>query len=243
MADSLILAIETSTGCGSVALTRGTLQQGRVLAEYTHRPDLSHSRRLLGSVREIMTASRLGWDQLDAVAVSLGPGSFTGLRIGMAAAKGIAMAAGLPLFGVTSLDGLACQCPPAGCQLCVLLDARKEQVYGAFYDAAAPGGNPQRRGEILGCTPEELSRLISEPTLMVGPGLEVYQESFAANPLITLVSPALIQPRAAMIGFLGAELLAAGTESTPAGLAPLYVRASEAEINLAKKKAADAASR
>jgi tRNA threonylcarbamoyladenosine biosynthesis protein TsaB len=133
MADALILSIETATGCGSVALTRGCIRDGRVLAEYTLQPELTHSRRLLGVIDTMMHAARADWKDLGAVAVSRGPGSFTGLRIGMAAAQGIAMAASVPLLGVATLDGMAAAGMVIDLQVCWLLDARKNQVYAAFY--------------------------------------------------------------------------------------------------------------
>ncbi|MCI5207910.1 MAG: tRNA (adenosine(37)-N6)-threonylcarbamoyltransferase complex dimerization subunit type 1 TsaB, partial [Candidatus Electrothrix sp. ATG2] len=84
-----ILSIETATGCGSVALTKGGITHGKLLAKATAQPEVTHSRRLLGSVDWVMQAAGIDWSDLDGIAVSLGPGSFTGLRIGMAAAKGI----------------------------------------------------------------------------------------------------------------------------------------------------------
>lgn len=103
----LILALETATPCGSVSLTRGEKDTAVVLAESSSRPDITHSRRLLGTIDWVMHAAGVDWNDLDGVAVSLGPGSFTGLRIGMAAAKAIVMATGLPLVGVPTLDALA----------------------------------------------------------------------------------------------------------------------------------------
>ena len=125
MAGVLILAIETATGCGGVALTRGVGESGKLLAEYTLQPEVTHSRRLLGSVAAMMAATGIDWSELAAVAVSQGPGSFTGLRIGMAAAKGIAMAAGIPLLAVPTLDGLALQTTTTDLPICCLLDATK----------------------------------------------------------------------------------------------------------------------
>jgi tRNA threonylcarbamoyladenosine biosynthesis protein TsaB len=107
----LILSIETATGCGSVSLTRGGVNNGRLLAEAIAQPEITHSRRLLGSVDWIMKAAGIEWSELDGVAISLGPGSFTGLRIGMAAAKGIVFAANVPLLGVQTLDAIALSCP------------------------------------------------------------------------------------------------------------------------------------
>jgi tRNA threonylcarbamoyladenosine biosynthesis protein TsaB len=234
MAGVLILAIETATGCGSVALTRGGMGDGRLLAEATAQPELTHSRRLLGSVDWIMKAAGVEWADLDGVAVSLGPGSFTGLRIGMAAAKGIVLAAGVPLLGVHTLDGIALSCPVIDRPLWCLLDARKQEVYAACY-RPGPSGRPERNSPEEAVRPEVLVDRIAEPVILAGPGLDEYQSLFCRLADVQLVPAALSSPRAARVGFLAAEQLVRGTTLDPATAAPLYVRASEAEINLRKK--------
>ena len=131
----LILSIETAAGCGSVALTRGGVQNGRLIAEAAVHAETSHSRQLLGSVEWVMQAAGIGWSDLDAIAVSIGPGSFTGLRIGLAAAKGMVFATGKPLIAVPTLDAIALSCPLIDCPLWCVMDARKQEVYAACYDA------------------------------------------------------------------------------------------------------------
>lgn len=232
MADVLILAIETATGCGGVALTKGDRANGKVLAEYTLQPEQTHSRRLLGSVATMMAAVGVGWAELDAVAVSLGPGSFTGLRIGLAAAKGIAMAARRPLLGVPTLDGLAAQVAASELPLCCLLDARKQQVYAAFYRV---DGQSQylRTSEFLVLSAEQLVASIQEPTLVVGPGVRACQPQLASYPQARLVATAMLHPRAAVVGLCAASMLIQGQADVDAdNLVPLYVRASEAELSL-----------
>lgn len=231
MVDFLILAIETATGCGSVSLTKGTNSDGTVLAEYTLQPDTTHSRRLLGSIEAMMAAAGAGWNDLDAVAVSQGPGSFTGLRIGMAAAQGIAMAAQVPLVGVSTLDGLAAQVTAIDLPVCCLLDARKQQVYAAFY-RYGDDFSYQRTSEILVLSPEALVTRIEEPTLVAGPGIRACQSRLAAHPQVRLLPAGYLHPRAALIGFCGARVLHDGAAGGGAELVPLYVRASEAELNL-----------
>jgi tRNA threonylcarbamoyladenosine biosynthesis protein TsaB len=230
MADVLILAIETATGCGGVALTRGTGGAARILAEFTLQPEITHSRRLLGSIATIMAGTGIGWKELDGVAVSQGPGSFTGLRIGMAAAQGIAMAADLPLVAVPTLDGLAAQVVPSGLPLCCLLDARKQQVYAGFYHLVETGW--QRAGAFLVLSPEDLVRRIGEPTLVVGPGLQACRSQLAAHPWARCVDAGNFHPRAATIGLCASQRLSGegGGETGQPNL--LYVRASEAELNL-----------
>jgi tRNA threonylcarbamoyladenosine biosynthesis protein TsaB len=230
MAGVLILAIETATGCGGVALTRGVGESGKLLAEYTLQPEVTHSRRLLGSVAAMMAATGIDWSELAAVAVSQGPGSFTGLRIGMAAAKGIAMAAGIPLLAVPTLDGLALQTTTTDLPICCLLDARKQQVYAAFYRYEA--GRCRRTSPFLVLGPEELAHQIHEPTLVIGPGVQACQSLFAAHPLMRSNPAGFLHPRAAAIGFCGARQLAEEATCEAEEIVPLYVRASEAELSL-----------
>ena len=232
MADELILAIETSAGCGGVSLTRGDAYTGRVLAEYTLQPEVSHSRRLLGSIEAMMGAAGVAWTDLNGVAVSQGPGSFTGLRIGMAAAKGIAMATDLPLIGVVTPDALALQIPGWDCQVCCVLDARKGQVYAAFYRDGDDGSCGQRIGNCLVLSPEVLIDQIDRPTLLAGPGVGVCAPWVVGRPGIRLAAAGLFHPRAALVGFFAAGMLRAGKAKPDNNLAPLYVRASEAELNL-----------
>ncbi len=230
MADVLILAIETSTGCGSVALTRGGAASGKVLGEYTLQPEITHSRRLLGSVKGMMDALAVTWSDLDAVAVSQGPGSFTGLRIGMAAAKGIARAANCPLIGIPTLDGLARQLTPASLPIYLVLDARKQQVYAARY--CFTGDDWVRTSPFAVLSAEQLEKRIEEPTLVIGPGVPACAEQLRRHDQVRLVYSSLLHPRAAAIGFSAAVRLGRQEGGGEDNLVPLYVRASEAELNL-----------
>ena len=234
---SLILSIETATGCGSIALTKGGINNGKLLAEATAQPEITHSRRLLGSVDWVMQAAGVRWEELDGIAISLGPGSFTGLRIGMAAAKGIVFATQKPLIGVHTLDAIALSCPVIDRPLWCLLDARKKEVYAACYQAG-PHGLPEQCSPVEAIRPERLLERIQGPVLIAGSGLNEYHDLFAEQEGLQLIPPALSSPSAMRIGFLAAELLNSGKIQDPATIAPMYVRASEAEVNLQKKNAA-----
>ncbi|MEA2114901.1 MAG: tRNA (adenosine(37)-N6)-threonylcarbamoyltransferase complex dimerization subunit type 1 TsaB [Thermodesulfobacteriota bacterium] len=231
---SLILAIETATGCGSVSLTRGGVEDGRLLAEATVQPEVTHSRRLLGSVDWIMKGAGVEWADVDGVAVSLGPGSFTGLRIGMAAAKGIVFTTKVPFLGVQTLDAISLSCPIIDRPLWCLLDARKQEVYAACYQPDN-NGRPQRITPAEVIRPDILADRIQEPVILAGPGVDEYYDLFATIESVQLIPAVLSSPRAARVGFLAAEQMAAGETMDPATAAPLYVRASEAEINLQKQ--------
>lgn len=231
---ALILSIETSTGCGSIGLTRGE----RLLGEATAQPEVTHSRRLLGTVDWLMQAVGIDWVDLDGIAVSLGPGSFTGLRIGMAAAKGLAMATGVPLIGVSTLDALALSCQGSVERICPVLDARKQEVYAALYQPGEEDGYPRRLSEDEAVSPETLTGRIDQPTIMAGPAVAVYGHILIKNPLVRLLPAPLAYPRALHIGLLGARLLAHGQVLDAALAVPRYVRASDAEINLKIKAGA-----
>jgi tRNA threonylcarbamoyladenosine biosynthesis protein TsaB len=230
----LILGIETATGCGCVSLTRGTRDSFHLLAECTSQPDRSHSRRLLGSIDWIMESSGVGWDDLDAVGISMGPGSFTGLRIGMAAAKSIGMAAGTPLVGVETLDALALNPGRQNSLVCCLLDAGKQEVYGAFYRTDETG-RPNRLTDPAAIPPADILQDIDEPVVLVGPGAQVYQDIFQDSGQVQILAGYLGLPRAVHVGIMAAELLGKGDFLDPVSAAPLYVRACEAEVNLKQK--------
>jgi tRNA threonylcarbamoyladenosine biosynthesis protein TsaB len=148
----IILALETATMCGSVAL----VSENRCLAEFSLQTGETHSRRLLAGVDWLLQETGIDWPSIDAVAVSQGPGSFTGLRIGLATAKGLAMAGGAKLIGIGTLDGLAAQLFAAGeVLICPVLDARKKEVYCGFFKCDNQG-IPRLQEEYMVINPEAL---------------------------------------------------------------------------------------
>lgn len=228
-----LLALECATLCGSVAL----ISAGRCLAEYSLDVPTTHSQRLLKQLERIREDVGVAWPELAGLAVSLGPGSFTGLRIGLSLAKGLALAVNLPLLGVSTLDGLACQMVALpGSKICALLDARKQEVYAALYECGE-NGLPRRTSSDLLLSPELLAKQLAGPIILVGDGAVTYREIFAEQlGKAAIFAPAASHfPSAATIGLLGEELLARGELLDPASSVPIYVRASEAEINLRKQ--------
>ncbi|HSH12869.1 MAG TPA: tRNA (adenosine(37)-N6)-threonylcarbamoyltransferase complex dimerization subunit type 1 TsaB [Desulfurivibrionaceae bacterium] len=228
-----LLAIECATMCGSVAMISG----GHCLAEYSLDVPGTHSQRLLKQLERIREDVGVEWRELDGLAVSLGPGSFTGLRIGLSVAKGLALGIGLPLLGVSTLDGLAHQVvAPPGTKVCALLDARKQEVYAAHY-VCGEDGRPVRAGADQVLRPELLAENLAGPVLLVGDGTVTYRETFRARlgAAAIFAPPGSHFPRAATIGLLGEEKLARGELLDPVSSVPIYIRASEAEINLRKK--------
>jgi tRNA threonylcarbamoyladenosine biosynthesis protein TsaB len=224
----LILAIENAGLCGSVALVSGS----HCIAEQSLLSTLTHSKRLLATVERVMDECRTTWDEIDAIAISLGPGSFTGLRIGLGTVKGLALATSIPLIGVPTLDGLAGQFCFTAMPVCPILDARKQEVYTALYQADGCGGM-ERQGEYLVISALELAGQISEPTLFCGDGIPIHgdllREKLGA--LAVFAPQQLYFARAASIGFLALSRWLRKEFLDPAGCVPLYVRASDAEIN------------
>ncbi|MFO0652779.1 MAG: tRNA (adenosine(37)-N6)-threonylcarbamoyltransferase complex dimerization subunit type 1 TsaB [Polyangiales bacterium] len=132
-----ILALDTSTLTGSVAL----IDDGAVLAESVARVRANHSEQLLPLVEEVLTRANVALDALDRIAVGIGPGSFTGVRIAVATAKGLHLASGVALYGVSSLDALAASAWCAHGPVLAALDARRGELYAALYNAR--GADPR----------------------------------------------------------------------------------------------------
>lgn len=224
----VILALETATMCGSVAL----VAENRCLAEFSLQTGVTHSRRLLAGIDWLLQETGIGRDTIDAVAVSLGPGSFTGLRIGLASAQGLTLALGIRLIGVGTLDGLAAQVAGAETSLvCPVLDARKKEVYCGLY-RKSPEGVAQLRQDYMVLRPEDLCNAITEPVLLLGDGAAAYAGLFRERlaGLASILPAALYFPRAASIGMLALAKWQRKEFLDPAGVEPIYVRPSEAEL-------------
>jgi tRNA threonylcarbamoyladenosine biosynthesis protein TsaB len=229
----VILALETATMCGSVAI----VTENRCVAEFSLQTGETHSRRLLAGVDWLLQETGIEWSTIDAVAVSLGPGSFTGLRIGLATAKGLAMAAGVKLIGVGTLDGLAAQFFAApDILICPVLDARKKEVYCGFYKCDAQG-IPRLQGEYQVMSPEALCERIDEPVMLLGDGVAVYDHLFREklSGLLRVAPSCTYYPRAAAIGLLALTKLQKDEFLDAATAEPIYIRASEAELLFGKK--------
>ncbi len=225
MADR-VLVVDTSTPAGSVALC----EDGRVLAEYVRCLSGTHTDWLLAAIDRVLTDAGLVVNDLSLLAVVRGPGSFTGLRVGMATVKGLAMAADLPVVGLSSLELLAAAVPFARMPVCALLDARKQEVYAALYDTA--GGKPVLLGSERVLSPGRLAEELTGDVLFVGEGSEVYRDLLTGRlgARAHFAGTAFRLPRASFGGGLALAKEAAGEAAAAAMLAPVYIRPSEAEL-------------
>jgi tRNA threonylcarbamoyladenosine biosynthesis protein TsaB len=222
----LVLGIETSTTQGGVAI----IGEDRVLYEAVLNVEVTHSERLLPAVDRALGEARITLDALGGIAVSIGPGSFTGLRIGLSTAKGIAYATGLPLVGVPTLEAMAWTLPAARWQICPVLDARKQEVYAALFRHEADG--LRRLAEDAAMAPEELCRLIRNPTLFLGDGVAPYGAVFRERLGDKMLLPPLASrgARPSCVAEFGRRRLLRGERDAPETLIPSYLRPSEAEL-------------
>jgi tRNA threonylcarbamoyladenosine biosynthesis protein TsaB len=222
----LILTLDTSTPAGSVALNRGETLLGEVLLHLKG----THTDHLLGSVQWLLAEAGLTVDQLDAFGAVIGPGSFTGLRVGVATVKGLAYAAGKPVVAVSSLATLAVQVPGARCPVCALIDARKKEVYAGLFACREVGPELLSRERVL--SPEKLLTGLSGEVLFVGSGAVLYQSLIRhrlGNQALFAPWP-LHVPRASSAAMLALAGLRAGRGVSPQELMPCYIRPSEAEL-------------
>ena len=227
----LILAVDTTTPSGSVALLRDM----DVLGEFDLESPSTHSARLLRSVDLILQANNLEIQAVDAYAVAAGPGSFTGIRIGVTAVKSLAFASGKTVAPVSTLEALASKIAAPPVRLaCPILDAKRGEIYAALFEV--------RSGRLVEAIPQGaydpdafFARLPAHRvTSFVGNGLALYREK-----LLTYVRDKARFPRrspfiAAEVGRLGHRLLIEGKGVAARDLEPIYFRKSQAE----EKKAA-----
>lgn len=224
-----VLGIEASTPVAAVAVAA----DGKILAERMVNNKRTHSVNLLPMIRDVLVDAGIDKSMLNGIAVTTGPGSFTGLRIGMSTAKTLAQVLDLPVAGVPTLESLAYPLSARAGLICPVLNARKNELYAALY---------RSNGREITCllppfasgTGELADRLeqYDEHITFLGDGLDEYRDELARllgeQPLF---SPACATyPRGAAVAELGLRRLKAGAGVNPMALLPHYVRESEAEI-------------
>lgn len=246
-----ILAADTSTSVNTVAVCRepgnlsalsnNTPDSFTVLAETIVECRRLHSERLLSTVDWVLEEAGLELAEIDALAVSIGPGSFTGLRIGAAAWKGLAFACAKPLLAVPTLDALSLlgQCYEG--LVCPLLDARMKEVFAAAYRYEGGIRTKQLGDRVcpIEAFLEELTPLlekVSAPPLFLGDGASLYRERILARrPDARFATGLMNAPRASAVAAEGFQRLAAGDPGDAAAVSPVYLRMSQAEQNRAIK--------
>jgi tRNA threonylcarbamoyladenosine biosynthesis protein TsaB len=229
-----ILGIDTSTSCGSL----GVIDDDAVVAEYALLRDETHSTRLVPAIQALLKEARIDLDEIDGIAVSLGPGSFTGLRVGLSAVKGLALAADIPVVGVPTLDALASNLPFTPYLICPLVDARKGEVYTALYKDGEGGQAEQLTSYQVLAPRDLLEKIPPQETIFLGDGVEVYRELIEER----LGVKALFAPphlrflRGSTVAEIGLQRFKKGENDDISSLVPIYVRPSDAELQWTKGK-------
>lgn len=232
-----ILAMDTATMVSSVAVTT----EDRVLAELTAETRFTHSETLVANIEEVLRLADVKREDLSAVAVSLGPGSFTGLRIGLAAAKAIAYALSISLVGVPTLEVLAAAFPSPGAIVAPLIDAQKGNGYFALYRFTETGLVCEK--DVCVASPEEIANAIANeesPVTLAGDFARKLMQKGVELPKNASLAPIThIMPRAALVAARGIVRLQNGEGKSPMELEPIYVRRSEAEVLWEKRHKED----
>jgi len=220
-----ILGVDTATWSASV----GLVIDGTVVAEQSLSTTGNHAASLLPLIEDVLRRAACAVHALDAVAVSSGPGSFTGLRVGLSVAKGIACATGARLVDVATLEALARTVADRDGVICPVLDARKGELYAATFTACA--GQLQRLSADALVTPQELLDRLPTPCVVLGDAVERYGLLFQRRlgERVTVLPFETYAPRGGVVALMGWERLQAGESADLQQLEPVYIRPSEAE--------------
>lgn len=230
----IVLGIETATSIASVGIT----DADQVVTVQSSPKGGSHARTLLPLIETALADAGLGLSDLGLIAVSIGPGSFTGLRIGLSVAKGLALATGLPVVPVPTLEAYAYGALPREGLVCPVLDARKGEVYGAVFELQG-GGGVRTVAEPMAMTPERFADLLATPCTLIGDGVAPYAPLWRQllGPDAELIPFDVLPPSAATIARLGLARAADARRADLAALEPRYCRLSEAEVVHARRPA------
>ena len=217
-----ILAIDTSCTVATAAVT----DDNKLLGEYYIDDKLTHSQKLMPMIDALLTELGLTPKDIDVFAVSVGPGSFTGLRIGIATAKGFAAGAGKAMAGVSTLKAMAYRHPMCALDIMPMIDARNAQVFCGKYKF--DGGcktllEPQVKNI------EDIINEITTPTLVMGDGAIKNKEALAANKNILFAPPHLNMPSAASVCIAAMDEIKENGAKSPDEVNAVYIRKSQAE--------------
>ncbi len=223
-----ILAVDTATTSCSVAI----VDQTSLLSEFTIDREETHSRHLMDMIKAVMTMAGLNFSDLDGFAVTRGPGSFTGLRIGISTIKGLVVASEKPVVGISSLETLAFQVSYSRDLICPILDARKGEVYFSRYRFL--NGHLKRQTKERVAPPDKAVDDLNESCLFVGNGALLYKEMILEKMGESAFFAPMIQNtiRASTIAYLSMAKFENNDTDDIEKILPHYIRKSDAELNL-----------
>jgi tRNA threonylcarbamoyladenosine biosynthesis protein TsaB len=227
-----ILALETSTMLGGVSVMddrEGLLIEARLNVK------TAHSERLMSEVDHALRQAGLGISDIDVFGVAVGPGSFTGLRIGVSTVKGFSYATGKRIVSVPSLEAFAWNFPYSKYPVCVMFDARKKEVYAAVFRWSETGFE-RVMGEVS-IRPADLVRSFEGKVVFAGEGALVYREIITevAGENALFAAPHAMVPSPSNVAYLGLRKAVEGDFSDPVSLVPWYIRRSEAEVKMGNR--------
>ena len=228
----LILALDSSASPASAAL----LEDGKILSEFYINTKQTHSQTLMPMAEAVLRLSAKTLDDVDCLAVSAGPGSFTGVRIGVSCVKGLAMARNIPCAGVSTLRAMAENARGLDGIVCAVMDARCGQVYNALF--RVENGEIERLCADRALPISELyaeCKAYGDKLLLVGDGAALCHKTFSAFGA-RLLQPQQQFQRASGVAIAAQEQLCAGQTVTPDALMPIYLRLPQAERELKKKQ-------
>ena len=227
-----ILAADTSTIIGSVAL----VENESPIGEYTLNVSETHSARLMPTIDRVLADCGMEIAEVDALAIAIGPGSFTGLRIGLATFKGLALAAEKKLVAVPTLDALASSISFSEHMVCPILDARMGEVYAASYRFRDGACEKLSKDAVLSV--EELFGEVDETVVLLGDGIPLYRDRIVAilGERAIFAPRRLWMPRAVNVAVIAKSRLDKGESDDIDTLEPMYLRKSEAERKWGKSK-------
>lgn len=224
-----LLSIDSSSPSGGVALLEG----GRIVSQTPLPKTPSYSNCLLSLVDKTLSDSHYALSDMDGFCLTTGPGSFTGLRVGVSLVKGFILATHKPYVEVNALEALAALAQPTSRQICPVLDARKREVYAAFFKYQ--GGQLRRESPDFVVSPQALAERVTQPAVFIGPGLEIYGSylSQTLGPLFSQEAKPRNDTAAAGAALIASVQFEVHKSSDLNLLNIHYVRKSEAEINFA----------
>lgn len=238
----VVLAIESATATAAVALADGD----GVLATFSAERGRRHVETLAPAVSLVCRSAGVALGDVSAVAVDVGPGLFTGLRVGMGTAQALGFALGVPLCPATSLEvlarGVATSGLVPGTTVVAVVDARRGEVFAAWFgvtDGAGSAAAVEQRGEDAVLSPDALANLLTlttstapaAPVVVVGDGARRYAAILGGVPGVRVAGPQWDAPPVSVLALLGVARLAAGAVVAPASLVPRYLRAADTRIN------------
>ncbi len=224
-----ILAIDTSTMLGGVAIMG---ESGGLIAEARLNVKSTHSERLMTEIDHTLKQAGMGISGIDVFGVAIGPGSFTGLRIGLSTVKGLSYATGRPVVAVPSLEAFAWNFPFSAFPVCTMFDARKHEVYAGLF--RWQDGTFLRLREETSMRAADLVSSLDGPTIFAGEGAALYHETITAIAGEKALFPSQqhMVPSPANVALLGLMKAKKGEFAEPVGLVPRYIRRSEAEMKV-----------